>query len=286
MLQLDATTQVRAHELKEWSTNYLQIMDQQHKHKATSLLRGLAKENAMFWYHGYAREDDPLADFQNAAVLRRKQCMKRSGEDMESGERRVKSRQSSIQQSHDAHMVDDTLWEDPMMSEYDDIELGRAQHTPLQDRHSTLLPWSYSNEHSGGQVSNMGSRFSSLPPRTSQPLFSPSLVRHIPHEGGSSDAGFEAFGPAGLVDTQTAAESQWLRSTFEDESINFLRFLKDAIEKCHCSSIGFAQLLPPSDHTAIVAAQGFLHVLSLGTRGMLSAAQIEPQDVIELRLAA
>ncbi|MCJ1462950.1 hypothetical protein MMC07_001554 [Pseudocyphellaria aurata] len=111
---------------------------------------------------------------------------------------------------------------------------------------------------------------------------------------------FELYGPAAGVSTQTAAESQWMRATLDHESKNFLEFLKADIERKMPSvtgedlestsmrvsrqSVVFEDLLPPSQHTKVVAAQALHHVLALATKGLISVQQDEDYGPVILRL--
>jgi hypothetical protein len=118
---------------------------------------------------------------------------------------------------------------------------------------------------------------------------------------GGGDESYELFGPAARVDTQTAGDSQWQRTALYGESANFLDFVRTAIESSATAattgeasgqadetmpsisytedptgdgkSVTFHALLPPEENSAVVAAQAFLHVLSLGTRNFLSVKQ-------------
>ncbi|KAL8808536.1 MAG: hypothetical protein Q9182_000087 [Xanthomendoza sp. 2 TL-2023] len=111
---------------------------------------------------------------------------------------------------------------------------------------------------------------------------------------------FQLLGPAAAVDTQTAAQSQWMRATLDTESNNFLDFVKDEISgkvppineagdeasqaAAAPSSVFFEQLLPPTQNSKVVAAQAFLHVLALATKGMLEVEQNEDYGPIQLGL--
>ncbi|CZR51478.1 related to meiotic cohesin rec8 [Phialocephala subalpina] len=98
---------------------------------------------------------------------------------------------------------------------------------------------------------------------------------------------FEVFGAAAAVDTQTAADSQWLRSALDTESNNFLEYVKNTIDEKGDDelsqdeddldqiggagvkggkSITFEELFDPEKNTCMVAAQAFYHVLSLATK--------------------
>ena len=112
----------------------------------------------------------------------------------------------------------------------------------------------------------------------------------------SNDDAFEDFqlhGPAAAVDTQTAAQSQWLKATLDQESTNFFSFVRAEIDATATTEEGveeedelaadqpagsrntvvFQNMLPATQHTKIVAAQAFHHVLALVTKGLLSVEQ-------------
>ncbi|KAL8908094.1 MAG: hypothetical protein Q9171_005588 [Xanthocarpia ochracea] len=119
---------------------------------------------------------------------------------------------------------------------------------------------------------------------------------------------FQHYGPAAGVDTQTAAQSQWMRATLDTESNNFLEFIKTEISRkaaaradvqqeeeeddelsggaAATNSVFFEDLLPPAQNTKIVAAQALLHVLALATKGMLNVEQKVDYGPIDLRLMA
>ncbi|OAT13332.1 Rad21/Rec8 N terminal domain-containing protein [Blastomyces gilchristii SLH14081] len=115
---------------------------------------------------------------------------------------------------------------------------------------------------------------------------------------------FELYGPSAAVDTQTAAESQWLAATLDQESANFLDFVKSKIgeagekkvnapaaaagtvesgghENDHDNAIAptttveisFSTLLPSTVNSRIVATQALLHTLTLATKGALHVRQ-------------
>jgi hypothetical protein len=118
--------------------------------------------------------------------------------------------------------------------------------------------------------------------------------------GATAEDDFELFGPAAQVDTQTAAESQWVRAALDGESANFLEFVKAGIDEADqmraaaplgdeedenmTGRIDFDQLLLPTNNTRVVAAQGLLHVLSLVTKNALVAEQDETFGPISLKV--
>jgi meiotic recombination protein REC8 len=119
------------------------------------------------------------------------------------------------------------------------------------------------------------------------------------------DEEFELHGPAAGVSTQQADNSQWLANTLEDEANNFFAFLQSEIqrrcpvlEKAESQELGseaekeengkgtvtFGELLPPERNSAVVAAQGLLHVLTLVTRGAVRVRQEEDFGEIEMEV--
>lgn len=216
------------------------------------------------------------------------------------------------------------------MLEDDTIEQGRKEPTPLDDhRQSSIMPWSRGGDSShrltfgsgyprsvsiGGSHQGAGgpsyhhpsSRLPSASPLIGRGRLSSANIDDYPlppasYSGGGFETGveaednFELFGPAANVDTQTAAQSQWLRAVLDTESSHFLTFVREAIaekdqlrrtsltgaadveeddaDDDRMGTIRFTQLLPPKEHGCIVAAQALLHVLSLGTKGVLAVEQ-------------
>lgn len=107
---------------------------------------------------------------------------------------------------------------------------------------------------------------------------------------------FELYGPSAAVDTQTAAESQWVRATLTQESSNFLDFVNNEISNrlstgdqpedgglvAAGNSITLEELLPPEKHSKIVAAQAFYHILALSTASQLQVNQEDDFGPIHL----
>ena len=108
------------------------------------------------------------------------------------------------------------------------------------------------------------------------------------------------------------AQSQWIEATLDREAHNFLDFLRaevaalpppapmaetdvlDEEEDELASStpplappkpaVEFEKMLPPEQHTAIVAAQALHHVLALATKGLVEVHQQEAFGAIRLSL--
>ena len=103
---------------------------------------------------------------------------------------------------------------------------------------------------------------------------------------------FELYGPGAGIATQTAAESQWVKKALTQEASNFLEFVKAEIESRkppfqddeaelsneNKTSVLFEELLPPTQHSKTVGAQGFYHMLALATAGQLNVKQQNEDD--------
>lgn len=120
------------------------------------------------------------------------------------------------------------------------------------------------------------------------------------HDSSEHADDFQLYGPAAAVDTQTAANSQWVKATLDHEAHNFLDFVKaqiDAVpgppdeEEDELSrderlkaSVLFQNLLPPTQHSKVVAAQALHHLLALATRSLIIVRQEQPYGPINLTL--
>ncbi|EXJ80249.1 hypothetical protein A1O1_08391 [Capronia coronata CBS 617.96] len=189
---------------------------------------------------------------------------------------------------------------------------------PLLPRGSGLVRLSSS---AGGLVGGMelgppsafgrrGSRFTSASPLLGK---GPALSRHGSQEAGEAlrlssieddfadldaqlgadvDVDFELYGPSANVDTQTAAQSQWIAETLENEAHNFLTFVNTKIQTLaeeddeRDDMVTFNELLPPTQNSQIVGAQALLHVLALATKGLLEVSQAEPFAEIEIAVVS
>ena len=122
--------------------------------------------------------------------------------------------------------------------------------------------------------------------------------RHLSDDQALDD--FQLYGPAAAVDTQTAARSQWMRSALNQEAQNFLDFVKAEIMALPANasddedelsgdipsqfSVSFEQLLPPTQHSKIVAAQALHHLLALATKSLITVRQGKSYGSIDLSL--
>jgi meiotic recombination protein REC8, fungi type len=115
-------------------------------------------------------------------------------------------------------------------------------------------------------------------------------------EGESED--FQLCGPSAAVDTQTAAQSQWLAAALDSESRNFLVFVDAQMQAKEPmvleeqqdggwgprQAVTFEDLLPSTQHTRMVAAQAFLHILTLASKSLVIVSQHEGFGDIEIAI--
>lgn len=114
-------------------------------------------------------------------------------------------------------------------------------------------------------------------------------------------ADFQLYGPGAVVDTQTAATSQWVRAALDKEAFNFLAFVEAKIMAISASaeeedelspeaaprvSISFQELLPPTQNTKLVASQALHHILALATKSLVNVQQGSPYGRIGISLPA
>jgi meiotic recombination protein REC8 len=340
VIPLDDNIELHNRDISVWNQRYKENMSEALSHKRAHRLVTLAKKNAEHWILGAGNsglvqaDRGPLNMFTGIKLLEAMTGLdltvggkKRAREEdpVSDASRRVRSRgePSSDEVGRRFGPQDDGFM--PMMDD-DTVEQGREQPTPLDDRQlSSLFPWNQSTGSrrptalfSAGGTSAIGALpIPALSRRGSRLLTaSPLLGRGLP-TGNDTDydlnlpgsaAGidptatdeFELFGPAAQVDTQTAAESQWVRKALDGESVNFLEFVKAGIEELDLERddappgdeedenlfgcIDFDQLLPPLSNSRVVAAQGLLHVLALVTKNALAASQEEAFGPISLKV--
>lgn len=333
VLKVDSTTELHTREFKRWNDEYLDRMSKSIHEKENKHAKALAKKNAEFWMLGAGQQEaGPLDDFKGLKLLEALTGLKltagavkrtRSESDSSGSERRVRNRSEVPDEEigHGAAVAE----EDGFMPVFDEeVELGRAQPTPIDDIHqSSMFPWHQSTDSRrptgvfGAAISSSAGGGTHLPPlpRRGSRLTSasPLVGRGVPvHSeeiaGGDVPVGAldeltilggddtELYAGAGDIDAQTAAESQVSRLTLDGESDQFLEFVKGAIQELdggeremgdddlQTRSIAFEELLLPAENSCIVAAQGFVHMLALGSKNLLRVEQIEAFGPINLLL--
>nr|OQO28495.1 hypothetical protein B0A51_03307 [Rachicladosporium sp. CCFEE 5018] len=339
ILSLDNATELHGQDLNRWQQEYMQNMLESRQHKQATRLTALAKQNAEHWVLGSGlgrfaatTESDhgPLSMFSSLRLLEAMTGKKltpggekrpRDEDPASEGSRRVRSRGEPSSDELGRGMQHDDGYM-PVIDDYE-IEQGRDQPTPLDDRNmSSVFPWNQSagsqratglfgaNATSSiggmpmGPISRRGSRLTTASPLLGRGEVAGGedvlLPDSNPDIGFTGLDDFELFGPAADVDTQTAAQSQWVRTALDGESANFLTFVQAGIDELDekreelapdegedesmMGSVDFDQLLPPEKNTYIVAAQALLHVLTLGTKNAIMVKQNEAYGPISLRV--
>lgn len=185
-----------------------------------------------------------------------------------------------------------------------EMEVGREAPSALPDRpSSTIMPWNVSaplTSHQKGASSShhrgagsIGRRHLSASPLVGRGSALPGPLEQFSMQEDeimdAQQAEFEIFGPAAQVDTQTAAESQWMRETLAREAGNFLEYVVNTISEKAIDElegdeehaevaerdkfVTFEELFDPEQNSQIVAAQAFYHVLTLATKGRIWVTQ-------------
>lgn len=264
----------------------------------------------------------PLDMFSGAAIIeafpgiKLAAGTKRSRHEAEDSDNSQAKRIRSTPSNEIGPGLDNQAGDDVFMMDDDTIEQGRAAPTPLDDRQlSSLLPWNQSQgsrrptdvhqptsaSFGGGPLLNItgrrGSRLTTASPLIGRGAIGDELDNfHLPPGSDINMSGlniadeFELYGVAAQVDTQTAAQTQWQKTALSGESANFLDFVQTAIDENddldQAETVDFESLLPRKDNSHIVAAQAFLHVLTLGSKGTLRVEQVEPFGPLVLAVVA
>lgn len=244
-------------------------------------------------------------------------------EDTTDSERRKRPRLDEEDQVGRAEQILADVMDDGFVFQGDNTELARDQPEALEDIHSAM-PWNILSSIRGssvnraqagalggptsaaGSLSRRGSRMVSASPLVGRGR--PSVVEGLGEADPTSDAAmlgsmgdffeedFERYGPGAGVDTQTAAQSSWQKAALDNESNNFYDFIENAIDEKrqaaelldlpseNIKEVEFEELLHPVTNSIVVAAQGLLHVLTLGTKNLISVEQQEHYGPIRLSL--
>lgn len=202
-------------------------------------------------------------------------------------------------QEQDGQVIDD-----PMLMFGDDLpEIGREHpSSAMSDHHrSSNAPWNRPSSvipssirsqkgREGGSQAVQGSplvgRGSVLP---NDPRFNDADMMSFGYDGldhNMNDAAHEhsslsEFGAAAGVGTQEANTSQFMRNALDREGRNFLGFVERVVgergeqdeDEKNCRWVEFDSLFEEKDQTKPVAAQAFLHVLTLATKGQIKVKQ-------------
>ncbi|KAF2130883.1 hypothetical protein P153DRAFT_206353 [Dothidotthia symphoricarpi CBS 119687] len=197
----------------------------------------------------------------------------------------------------------------------DEIELPREAGSALDDQHIfSAMPWNMSASIRGSSAvprsgrggvigSGRGSRLVSASPLLGrgQPI-GLDVLRSLDSDAFGGDD-FGLLGPSSDYPEPAPPlqPSARVREALSAEGENFLTFVTDAITEkrsqaqymsddlqaaaiADIDEVSFEELLPPTENTKMIACQGFLMVLALGTKGMLDVQQPLEFGVINLKL--
>ncbi|KZM18792.1 R8 protein [Ascochyta rabiei] len=188
-----------------------------------------------------------------------------------------------------------------MLGGDEDVELPREAASALDDEQIfSAMPWNISASKRGSsaiplsarvtmmseqgrQGSRAGSRMVSASPllrrSTGQPSDFEALQSLDSDALGGDDFAFAAPTSDPAEVEGTTQPSARVREALSAEGENFFTFVADAItekrDRVHdgIETITFEQLLPPPETGKMIACQGFLMLLFLGTKGMLDVQQ-------------
>lgn len=220
------------------------------------------------------------------------------------GEAEAEPEEQDPQLGRNAHEQDGQVIDDPMIMFGDDLpEIGREHPgSAMSDHHrSSNAPWnrpssvipSSARSQKGREAGSHGVEGSPLVGRGSvlpnDPRFNDGDMPSFGYDGldrPMDDAAHEhsslsEFGAAAGVGTQEANTSQFMRNALDREGRNFLGFVERVAvergeqdkEEDNCRWVEFDSLFEQQDLTKPVAAQAFLHVLTLATKGQIKVKQ-------------
>lgn len=198
-----------------------------------------------------------------------------------------------------------------MFDDHSVPEIGMDAVPPMEDRHSSsVMPWSRPGSAVPGSSVRGSAQKSKAAP---SPLFTRgsalgAIDRHSdPAEPlfgmddfGSQDSSFQLGGPVGPLDFDRDNNTQISTQGLDVTSQNFLGYVTEQAAKTGVTQgrdpknrpwIEFEELAEPNIHSKAVAAQAFLHVLSLATKNVISvhqegAAAMEPFGAIRIGINA
>jgi meiotic recombination protein REC8 len=306
----DDSTTLRNTDLAKWNDEYAGNMAQALKQKKQNKLPTLAKKNAAFWVFGVGigsvgmglgkhRESGPLNEYAGDELYGLLSGKKGSHklEDDENDEEQQTHR--ALGQSGQKQALD--------------VEIGRHAPSSVYDDRSSQMPW---NITASLQGSIRGQRFGSISGSSARPrgrLTSASPLagrnypdgreRHsslsIPNIGDDLDE-LEQLDITQYLEGELAPDNEdistitarrksmidRITSMLDTESLNFFEFIQMKLDETKSEStftkpgvIAFSELLPPTETTRIVAAHGFMNVLTLATKGVLAVSQESCTDL-------
>ena len=219
--------------------------------------------------------------------------------DDEDEDRRVKPRMETDMEQGRQEQEDLPMFGDDMMPEF-----GMEGAQQMEDRHSSsMMPWSRPPSVGPGSSARAPSSAHKLGPAASPLLGRGKAMQSIERyddiagvdlssEGfrqiHSNDSSFEFDGLIGDSNYIQGLDKQAQGGSLDVATQDFFDYALEKIEKGEKSQglkdprgrkwVDFEQLASPETHTRGVAAQAFLHVLSLATRGVVAVKQAGRRD--------
>jgi hypothetical protein len=210
--------------------------------------------------------------------------------------------------------VAEALDDDMYFHDNDDMEQARGGPDTFEDISSTY-PWNASASRRGSLVlrgaTSLHGLTSSLTGRQGTRLISASplagrgqpapLEEELGSDGGlPEDAMNDDGGALAAIKGDGNGQSQSQNAVLDRESNNFLAYVSEAIDLKHregqqlaaqlgadavdIHEVNFHDILPPHQNSKIVAAQGLMHVLALGSKNLIAVIQPEAFGAIILRM--
>ncbi|KAJ5372919.1 hypothetical protein N7517_004925 [Penicillium concentricum] len=322
----DDATALRNMTMAQWNNEYVANMIEAVKQKQQNKIPTISKKNAAFWVFGQGigsvgvglgvdRELHPLSLYSGENLFEavggypQRNRRKRNADDDERSEgRRVRARDEQAE-----HLSRENI--DRLSME---VEVGRDAPSSLFDDHSSQMPW---NITASIQSSRHRRRFGSVSELSSQGrkarsrLTSASPLAGRSYLGGQDRLSVELLGEfgddldlTGYLEGELATDRENIsslsprkrfaleraKSTLDQESLNFIEFMKSKMGTANDGEVGnaqsptsntsspvttrlgqttFASLLPPGSTTRAVATQALMNVLTLATKGVLHVHQ-------------
>ena len=321
----DDSTALRNMTLAQWNNEYVANMIQAQKQKQQNKIPTISKKNAAFWVFGQGigsvgvglgmdHELHPLNLYSGEDLFeavggypQRKRGKRSVDDDEQSEGRRVRARDEQAE-----HLSRENI--DRLNME---VEVGRDAPSSLFDDRSSLMPW---NITASIQSSRQRPRFGSVSELSSQGRKPRSRLTSASPLAGRSYRGqdhldLELLGDFGddldltrYLEGELATDRENIcslspskcsaieraKSTLDQESLNFIEFMKTKMGTANDGKAGnaqspnsntsspfatrlgqttFASLLPPGSTTRAVATQALMNVLTLATKGVLHIHQ-------------
>lgn len=180
------------------------------------------------------------------------------------------------------------------------IELGRDDPNAMGELHSSvMMPWSRGPSVAPGSSIKGSAQKPGHPapsPLVHQGSIAGSIERHSDIHFGSDDFGVGAHFPSGGSEPREGIEFNIETQSSEEIDIGDQKFLGYALTQAEEAPgetdtqgrrwVDFEDLANPVEHSKQIAAQAFLHVLTLATKNAISVRQevenLEPFGKIEV----